>query len=252
MKKIVSLIAIVALFSSCQEDVQFNNPGFQAYRDGVLFRGIDVKAYKSSNGSLTLVALAQDEEVNIDVASSNIGTYYFGTTNQATKSFYNSTFYNVSLSYATDVISGPVALMNSSMVDGGSGYVADCVKQNGVFVAHGSHQTTGGSGSGLTLSVITNDVGTSNVVTAVKVASPGNGYKSGDIITILGGVNPAKVKVLNVQGSNGEISITENTGDTVSGNFKFNAIKTTANPLGGDMVNFQYGTFYKVPVLPAP
>lgn len=252
MKKIVSLIAILALFSSCQEDVQFNNPGFQAYRDGVLFRGIDVKAYKAANGSITLVGLAQDEEVNLDIASSNVGTYYFGTTNQLTKAFYDSSFDNVQLSYATDVISGPVALMSASMVYGGTGYVADCVKVNGVFVANGSHQTTGGSGSGLTLSVITNDAGTSDVVTGVKVASPGNGYKSGDVITISGGVNAAKVKVLNVQGSNGQIEITENTGETISGNFKFNAIKTTINPLGGDMVNFQYGTFYKVPILPAP
>lgn len=252
MKKIVSLIAIVALFTSCQEDVKFNNPGFQAYKDGVLFRGIDVKAYKASNGSLALIGIAQDEEVNINVASSNIGTYYFGTTNQATKAFYDSTFNNVSLSYATNVISGPVATMSPIMSIGGTGYVSDCILVDPVnltYACNNSHQTIGGSGSGLTLSVIANSSG---IVTSVKVASPGNGYKSGDIITVVGGGNDAKVQVLNVQGSNGQVVITENTGDTVSGNFKFNAINTTGNPLGGDMVNFQYGTFYKIPVLPAP
>lgn len=252
MKKLLFLIASIALFCSCQNDVQFNNPGFQAYRDGVLFRGIDVKAYKSTNGELTLVALAQDEELNLDVASANVGTYYFGTNNPATKAFYNSSFDNVELSYATNVISGPVATMYPTMSIGGTGYVSDCILTDPVnltYACNNSHQTTGGSGSGLTLSVIANSSG---VVTSVKVASPGNGYKSGDIITIVGGGNDAKIKVLNVQGSNGQVVITENTGDTVSGNFKFNAINVTNNPLGGDMVNFQYGTFYKVPVLPAP
>lgn len=249
MKKIFSLIVILVAFSSCQEDVKFNNPGFQAYRDGVLFRGIDVKAYKSTSGSITLVGLAQDEEVSLDVANSTKGTYYFGTTNQATKAFYDSSFDGVDLSYATDIVFGPVAKMSSSMTSGGTGYVSDCVLVSGSYACSNSHQTTGGSGSGLSLAVITNTAG---VVTSVKVASPGNGYKAGDLITIVGGGNNAKIKVLNVEGSNGEITITENTGDTISGEFKFNATNSNGNPLGGELVNFQYGTFYKVPILPAP
>lgn len=252
MKKIFSLIVVLVFFCSCQEDVQFNNPGFQAYRDGVLFRGIDVKAYKSTNGSITLVALAQDEEVDLDITNSVKGIYYFGTTNQNTKASYISTFNNVSFNYQTNVVFGPVAKMNTGMTAGGTGYVSDCIlidPVNLTYTCSNSHQTTGGSGSGLTLSVITN---TSGVVTSIKVASPGNGYKSGDLITIVGGANNAKITVLNVEGSNGQIEITENTGDTVSGNFKFNAINTSGNPLGGEQVNFQYGTFYKVPVIPAP
>lgn len=250
MKKIASLIAVLVLFSSCQEDVKFNNPGFQAYRDGLLFRGIDVKAYKSaSTGALSLVALAQDEDVTIDVANSAKGTYYFGTTALATNASYNSSFNNVNLSYETVLIFGPVANMSAAMTAGGTGYVSDCTLSGGQYTCTNSHQTTGGSGSGLSLSVITN---ASGAVTSVKVASPGNGYKAGDLITIVGGSNNAKVKVLNVEGSNGEIVITENTGDTVSGNFKFNAANISGNPDGGELVNFQYGTFYKVPVLAAP
>ena len=253
MKKIFSIIAIAFALFSCTTDVKFNNPGFQAYRDGVLFRGVDVKAYKSTtSGEVTLVALAQDEEVNLNITNSTLGTYYLGTTNQNNKATYSSSFNSIALAYATNVISGPVAKMNSSMISGGSGYVADCIKTNGVFVANGSHQTTGGSGYGLTLSVITNDNATSNVVTAVKVASPGIGYKSGDLITIVGGGNDAKIAVLNVEGSNGEVQITEYNGDTISGSFKFNAINSNGNPSGGEQVNFQYGTFYKVPVLAAP
>ena len=252
MKKLFFLIVISIVFSACTTDVKFNNPGFQAYRDGVLFRGVDVKAYRTTSGAITLVALAQDEEVDLDISNSTLGTYYFGTTNQNNKATYSSSFDNVALAYVTNVISGPVAKMNTAMTAGGSGYVSDCILTDPVnltYTCSNSHQTTGGSGSGLTLSVITN---TSGVVTSVKVASPGIGYKAGDIITITGGGNNAKVTVLNVEGSNGEVNITEYLGDTISGNFKFNAINVNGNPLGGDMVNFQYGTFYKVPVIPAP
>jgi len=251
MKKIVSLIVILVSFISCTTDVKFNNPGFQAYRDGVLFRALDIKAYKSvSTGALSFVAVAQDEQLNLNVASSNLGTYYFGTPDTSTNATYSSTFNSVSLLYKTNIIYGPVAKMYGYMNNGGSGYVSDCTLVNGQYVCQNSHPTTNsGSGSGLTLSVISN---ASGVVSSVKVASPGNGYKAGDVVTIVGGNGQASITVLNVEGSNGEISVTENTGDIVSGSFKFNAINSNGNPLGGEQVNFQYGTFYKVPVIAAP
>lgn len=251
MKKIVSLIVISVAFLSCTTDVKFNNPGFQAYRDGVLFRGVDVKAYKSaSTGAISLVALAQDEQLTLNVASGAFGTYYLGTTDATTNATYSSTFNSVPLLYKTNVIYGPVAKMTSYMFSGGASYVSDCTQVNGEYVCGNSHPTTNtGTGIGLTLSVIANGSG---AVTSVKVASPGNGYKSGDVITIVGGDGNAKITVLNVEGSNGEINISENTGDTVSGSFKFNAINVSGNPLGGEQVNFQYGTFYKLPVQPAP
>ena len=250
MKKIFSLILFSIIASSCSNDVKFNNPGFQAYRDGVLFRAIDVKAYKSvTTGAVSFIALAQDEEVNLNVANSYVGTYYLGTSNTNTQATYESTFNGISLSYQTSVITGPVAKMYPSMISGGTGYISDCTTLGTSITCTNSHATTGGTGSGLTLSVITNNSG---IVTSVKVASPGTGYKSGDVITIVGGGNDAKIQVLNVVGSNGEVNITENTGDTITGNFKFNAINSNGNPLGGEQVNFQYGSFYKVPVIPTP
>ncbi|MSP85424.1 MAG: hypothetical protein EXR18_06340 [Flavobacteriaceae bacterium] len=36
---------------------------------------------------------------------------------------------------------------------------------------------------------------------------------------------------------------------TVSGTYRFNAHKTTNNPLGNTLVNFKQGVFYKVPVI---
>ncbi|WP_396170417.1 DUF6252 family protein [Flavobacterium sp.] len=251
MKKIASLIVILVAFISCTTDVKFNTPGFQAYKDGVLFRGLDVKAYKSaSTGTISLVAMAQDEQVTINTASAALGTYYFGTTDTNTEATYSSSFNSVSLMYETNIIYGPVSKMSGYLYTGGSGYTSDCILTNGVYVCSNSHPTTNsGTGSGLTLSVIANAAG---AVTSVKIASPGNGYKAGDLVTITGGGANATITVLNVEGSNGEVSITENTGDTVTGNFKFNAINTSGNPLGGEQVNFQYGTFYKVPLQAAP
>ena len=236
---------------SCTTDVKFNNPGFQAYRDGSLFRALDVKATKSiSTGDLSFVALAQDEKVELNISNSNVGTYYFGTNDLFTNAAYSSTFNGLALSYRTNIIYGPVAKMYSYMVNEGTGYTSDCNLVNGVYVCGNSHATTStGTGSGLTLSVIANAAGH---VTSVKVASPGTGYKTGDVITILGGGANAKIAVLSVEGSNGEVNITENTGDAVSGNFKFNAVNISGNPLGGEQVNFQYGTFYKVPVQVVP
>ncbi len=251
MKKIVSLIVVLFAVLSCTTDVKFNNPGFQAYRDGNLFRALDIKAYRSAfTGDLSFVALAQDEKLELNISNSTVGTYYFGTTDLYTNAAYSSTFNGMALSYRTNIISGPVAKMNSYMDNEGTGYTSDCNLVNGVYVCGNSHATTSsGTGSGLTLSVIAN---ASGQVTSVKVASPGTGYKTGDVVTISGGGANAKIAVLSVEGSNGEVNITENTGDTVSGNFKFNAVNTSGNPLGGEQVNFQYGTFYKVPVQVIP
>ena len=37
---------------------------------------------------------------------------------------------------------------------------------------------------------------------------------------------------------------------TVSGNFRFNAENIDDNPLGGEILNFQHGVFYKIPIYP--
>lgn len=238
MKKIASLIIVLILLSSCQEDVQFNNPGFQAYRDGVLFRGIDVKALKSASGKITLQALAQDEELSLNVSNSTVGTYFLGTTNTNNLATYSSSFNDVILEYATIVISGPVAKIVTPLISGGSTYVT------GTGIA-----TTGGSGSGLTVKTTVNASGT---ITEIKISSPGINYISGDVITVTGGNNLAKFRVLNVEGSNGEITITENDGATISGVFKFNAIINNGNSEANELVNFQYGEFYKVPIIAVP
>ena len=51
----------------------------------------------------------------------------------------------------------------------------------------------------------------------------------------------------------GQIEITDydEVNMTVSGTFRFNALNVDDNPLGGEILNFQEGVFYKVPIVTA-
>jgi hypothetical protein len=239
MKKLFPLIVILIVFTSCTTDVKFNNnPGFQSYKDNVLWKGIDVRAYKSTSGKLRIVALADDQELELSTASDAVGTYLFGTTNLNTKATYTSTFDNNYLFYSTEPVAGPVSKIVTPMISAGTGY------EDGIGIA-----TTGGSGTGLTVQIKTDVNG---AITEVKIASSGIEYLAGDIITITGGNNNAKFKVLNTVGTEGEIKITENDLGTISGTFKFNGRNVFENPTGSELVNFQYGQFYKIAVYPEP
>jgi hypothetical protein len=78
-------------------------------------------------------------------------------------------------------------------------------------------------------------LGTSNFKTAVYVLTVG-----ADEISFTTGIGIG----------DGEIVITEydDVNSTVSGTFKFNAENADGNPLAGDVLNFQQGVFYKVPI----
>lgn len=236
MKRFLSLFVIVIAFSSCQEDVKFNTPGFQGYKDGVLWQANDARAYVSTGGKLKIDAFATYEKVSLNTNSANVGTYILGTTDVNNSASYSSTFNEVALEYGTVAVPGPASSI--SMVSGGTNY------SSGTAVA-----TTGGTGSGLTVNIVAN---ASKVVTEVTLSSRGNGYLAGDLLTVAGGSGNCKIKIVNVLNSNGEIQITEydNVNMTVSGKFKFNAAKSNNND-GAPILNFQYGEFYKVPIYPS-
>lgn len=236
MKRFLPLFIIALAFSSCQEDVKFNNPGFQAQKDDVFWRANDARAYVDGTGKLRIEALTQYEVLTLSTSSANVGTYVLGTTNTNNSATYTSTFNDVDLEYGTVAVPGPVSSIN--LITGGSGY------SSGTSVA-----TTGGSGSGLTVNTTAN---ASGVINALTISSRGNAYVAGDLITISGGNANAKFRVVNVQNSSGEIKITEydEVNLTVSGKFKFNAANSNDNPFGGPILNFQYGEFYKIPIFP--
>lgn len=253
MKRFLPLFIIAIAFSSCQEDVKFNNPGFQAQKDDVFWRANDARAYVSETGKLRIEAYTQYEIVTLNTASANAGTYIFGTTNVNNSATYTSNFNDVALAYATMPISGPV--YSVAIISGGTGYVSDCNLPAGqtTYTCTSSHETTSavGGGSGLKVAVIANSSGA--VSSVIRVTSRGTGYAPGDIVTVAQGDVNCRLRILNTQNSNGEIKITEydQANFTVSGTFKFNAANSNDSPFGGPILNFQYGEFYKVPIYPS-
>lgn len=79
-------------------------------------------------------------------------------------------------------------------------------------------------------------------VTSATIVSRGLGYVAGDLITIVGGNNNATFRVVNVQQSNGQITITEASDGKFSGTFNFSVVDQN-----GEVATFSDGFFYKVP-----
>jgi hypothetical protein len=237
MKRFLPLFIVAIALSSCQEDVRFSNPGFQALKDDVIWQANDARAYVSGDGKLTIEAMTAYETLTLNTASANEGTYLLGTPNPDNSAAYFSNFNDIELEYGTIAAPGPIA--NINLLTGGTGYVS------GNNVA-----TTGGSGVGLILNIVAD---ASGVVTGITLTSRGSGYIAGDVITVVGGNNNCKFRVINVQTSSGEIVIEEfdSLSMTVTGTFKFNAVKSNGSTFGGPYLNFQYGTFHKIRIYPS-
>jgi hypothetical protein len=212
MKKILSILAITLLFSSCEQDIQTNTPGFQAKLNDVQWRANQVGVAVDASGGMTITAYTSYETVVLKTNATTAGTYLLGTQNTNNFATYTS---------AANSLSSFVGIFDTRVVAGPA-----------------SH-TSGGSGSGLRLALTT----LSGAVTKATVVSRGLGYVSGDVITILGGNNNATVRIENVQQSNGEITIEDISGGFFTGTFKLNATNTE-----GEVVTFSEGHFYKVPL----
>lgn len=227
MKKVLSLLILLVVFTSCSESIKFNNPAIQALKDNELWRANDFRATIGVNNALTIEGYTQFETLTLNTTSANPGTYILGTTSQANQASYVVTSGTQEIEYVTMPVLGTV--QNLTLSAGGSGYsTATAVP------------TTGGTGAGLKVNIKAN---ASGAVTEVKVNSPGNGYRSGDVITISGGNGNATCVV-----RNGEIVIEEYdpTNMTVSGFFNFNVVNDS-----DEVINFQEGRFYKVKIYPS-
>lgn len=153
MKKLFLLSMLMLALVSCQNDVEFNNPSFEAKKDGVFWRAVDARAALTNDG-LVIQAFSSKEVVTLTTISATPQTYPLGTS-------------------APNIA---------------------------------SYELTDGKGSII--------------------------YSTGDDI------------------GEGEIVIEEfdAVNKTVTGTFKFNAENIEDNPIGGPVLNYQYGTFYKIPV----
>lgn len=226
MKKILSLVVLMAAFASCEENVQFNDPSLQGEKNYGLWRAADAHASIGADGSVTIEGITVDEELILRTSSFESGTYPLGTTNQSNRASFISTVNGVEDVYTTGIFSGPAGKI--ALESGGTGYG----NSTAAF-------TTGGSGTGLQVKTLT----AAGVVTQVIVSLRGDGYVPGDVVTIVGGDNQAKFRVVNVQGSNGEITIEKIENGTITGKFQFNAKNDNDS-----IVSYLRGEFYRIPI----
>lgn len=228
MKKIFSIVVLTLLLISCENDVRTSSPSFQGEKDNVFWRADDSKVTVNPGGTVSINAYTDKELVSITVPNS-VGVFNLGTIDQATNATYSYNNEGTVLFYETSLVDGPVFKLGG-IVNAGTGYAA----LNGDNV-----NTSGGSGNGLTLRITTN---ASGAVTAATIASRGTGYEAGDVVTVNGGNGNATVRILNIMKSNGVVEIEKIEGNAYTGTFTFNAVDDN-----GNVVNFNKGTFYKVP-----
>ena len=228
MKKIFSIFALTFLLVSCENDIKTNSPAFQGEKDNVFWRADDSKVTMNAGGTISINAYTDKELVTIEVPNT-VGTHNLGTSNVNISASYSYNNEGTVLFYETSLIEGPVYRLNG-IANSGTGYAS--LDGNNVT-------TTGGSGNGLTLKISSNPAG---AVTGATIASRGTGYKAGDIVTINGGAGNASVRILNIMKSNGVVVVEKIEGNAYTGTFSFNAVDEN-----GNVVNFNKGTFFKVP-----
>ena len=156
MKKTIFLFFTLFFLISCQDEVQFNNPAFQAQKQGVLWRATSFEAKLTADGYIVLTAKNGFETVTIRTYTIAPHTSNFGTD-----------------------IENFIELKNNSI---------------------GSQNT----------------------------------YSTG------------------FSGGNGQITITDYSEGTLSGNFNFKAINIDTSLTQPDEVSFKSGIFYKIPVTVIP
>lgn len=228
MKNIIYLFLTALIISSCTTDIKTNNPAFQAKFNDATWRANDARVSLDTDGRFVITAYTQYETIVLRTSSANLGTYVLGTTNQDNYVSYDFDGQGIVSSYDSSLNEGP-AYKISHIVNSGTGYTNS-----------NNAQTTPvtGSGSGLRLAVVTNANGN---ITSVSIVSRGDGYVAGDIVSVIGGNDNARVEVLNTQQSNGEIVIEEIENGTYTGSFKFNVVNSD-----GEVITFSNGVFYKV------
>ena len=89
MKRLLSLLVLVLAFSSCEEDVKFNNPSVQGIKDNEMWRAVDYKATLQANGGLVVTGYTNFETLTLKTSNITPGTYTLGagSANSATYSF---------------------------------------------------------------------------------------------------------------------------------------------------------------------
>jgi hypothetical protein len=231
MKKIVGTFVVFSLlFISCSQDLKLNNePGFLSKKNNEVWKAESISSKKNGNSLVIEVGNGLDN-IYLNTSSTNVGTYYFGTSNISNFGIFTQNIDGTVLTYSTSIVEGPVKSINS-ILNAGDFYVSGI-----------ANTTSTGIGQGLRVFTTVN----SGKVTKIDLVAPGLGYKSGDIVTILGGNGIAQIQVKDVIYSNGFVKITENKAGIIKGEFQFTAKRNTSHPFAEETVTFSEGNFYNL------
>lgn len=177
----------------------------------------------SGNGADVAVSVTAESVVFVSLLNRGVG-YQVGDVLTIEGGNFDATF-------MVNTVYDNGAIQTVELVTGGTGYQT---------LGTGALTETTGAGSGLRVAIKTN---TNGNVTSFYIVSRGDGYKAGDLITILGGDENATFRVMNVQSSSGEVIIESVEGNRFTGSFKVNAVDDT-----GNTVTFSEGVFYRIPL----
>lgn len=232
MKKIIGTFIVLSLFfASCSQELEMNNkPGFLSKKNGEVWKAETIKAKKIGNALVIEVANGLDK-IYLNASSTNAGTYHFGTSNYSNMGVFTQNIDGTVVTYVTSVVEGPVKSING-------------ITNSGDFYVAGIANTTATTGVGQGLRVKTTV--TSGKITKIDLVAPGLGYKSGDIITVLGGNGAAKIQIKDVMNSNGFIKIIENKAGIIKGEFQFTAKRNATHPFADETVTISEGNFYNL------
>ena len=96
----------MAVFTSCEEDIKFNTPAVQGYKNNELWKADNFTALLGSNGSVTITATNEFETVVLRTRDKNPGTYTLGVDDSNRASYTISELSGVGDSFITGTALG--------------------------------------------------------------------------------------------------------------------------------------------------
>ncbi|SFC63584.1 DUF6252 family protein [Flavobacterium phragmitis] len=91
MKKYFYFLLILSVFTSCEEDVKFNNPAFQTLKDNVFWRARSYKAYFGENENIIVEGSLGYEQIKFQLSEPAEKTYTLGV-NDDIKAIFKNTY----------------------------------------------------------------------------------------------------------------------------------------------------------------
>ncbi len=75
MKKVLLVVVLSVVMSSCSDDVVFNNPSVQGLKNNVFWRALQSKATLAKDGTIAVEAVTLKETLTLHLSSTQVKTY---------------------------------------------------------------------------------------------------------------------------------------------------------------------------------